>query len=89
MLVIVPDSNKLHTDPFLERPRIRTILAAEAKGNVRLAVPAVVLDELKKQVLERLNGVVSDVDAARRKLAELNGLYGFDSYQIDLSVSSE
>ena len=89
MLVIVPDSNSLYTDPFLERPRIRTILAAEPKANVRLAVPAVVLDELQNQVQDRLNSVVSDVDKAHRKLAELNGLYGYDSYGIDLSVTSE
>ena len=56
---------------------------------MRLAVPAVVLDELKKQVRARLDGIVSDVEAARRKFADLNGLYGFDSYQIDLSVAPE
>ena len=89
MLVIVPDSNNLYTDPFLERPRIMTILAAESKGNMRLAVPAIVLDELQNQVQDRLNSVVSDVDKARRKLAELHGLYGYDSYGIDLSVTSE
>ena len=89
MLLIVPDSNNLYTDPFLERPRIMTILAAESKGNVRLAVPAIVLDELQNQVQDRLNGIVSDVEKARRKLAELHGLYGYDSYGIDLSVTSE
>lgn len=89
VLIIVPDSNILYFDPFLERPRIRTILAAESQGDLRLAVPAVVLDELRNQVKDKLNKTIANVDKARQNLAELKGLFGFNSYQVDLSIDAE
>ena len=78
-LLIVPDANALYSDPFLEGPLIRAILTAENHTDLELAVPAVVIDELRGHVERRLENLVKDADKVRRDRAWLSGVYSVDS----------
>ena len=53
-MLVIPDTNVLFSDPFLEGPLIRTIVAAEIQAGIRLVIPEVVIDELRNHVEERL-----------------------------------
>lgn len=86
MLLVIPDTNTLFSDPFLEGPLIRTILAAENQTNIRLVISEVVVDELRNKVEERLKQNVEDARKVRRDYARLSGL---NPYAVDFSVSPE
>ena len=80
-MLIIPDTNALYADKFLEGPLVDTILAAESHTDIRLVIPAVVVDELRNQVEEDLDAVIKSTDKARRDYAELRGVA---SYLVDL-----
>ena len=83
-MLVIPDTNVLFSDPFLDGPLIRTILAAENQTGIRLAIPEVVVDELRNHVEERLNKTVEDAAKVRSAYA---GLSGQNPYAIDFNVS--
>ena len=72
--LVVPDSTSLYSDPFLEGPLIRTILAAEDKAGVRLVIPEVVIAEIRNQVQERTQKNAQDVKKAQHEYAQLSGI---------------
>ncbi|MCY4528579.1 MAG: PIN domain-containing protein [Chloroflexi bacterium] len=73
MLLVVPDTNVLYSDPFLENPLVRTIMAAEEDAGLKLAVPAVVVDELRSQVVDKLKKTIDQGTKASRDFAKLSG----------------
>ena len=85
-MLIIPDTNVLYSDPFLEGPLIRTILAAESHTGIRLVIPEIVVDELRNHVQERLETAITDADKVRRDYARLSGL---NPYSVDFMVSSD
>ena len=72
-IFVVPDSNNLYSDLFLEYPPLSAILSAEATADVRLLLPAVVVDEMRHHLEERLGGLVEVAKKHRRDLARLDG----------------
>ena len=72
-MLVIPDTNVLFADPFLEGPLIRTILASESRTNLRLVIPEVVIDELRGHVEERLRKTVDAVNKSRRDYSWLSG----------------
>jgi len=74
-IIVVPDSNGLYADPFLERALARTILAAEDYADVRLMLPEVVIDELRGQVIRSLDALVRTTDGATREFDRLSGSF--------------
>ena len=72
-LLVIPDTNILYSDLFLEKPLIKTIIAAEERAGVKLVIPAVVIDELRNKVIERLKETISNGEKASREFAELSG----------------
>ena len=85
-MLIIPDTNVLYSDPFLEGPLLKTILAAEGPAGIRLVVPEVVIDELRNHVEERLEAAIGDADKVRRDYARLSGL---NPYAVDLMITSD
>ena len=85
-LLVIPDTNALYSDLFLEGPRIKTILAAEAMTGLRLMIPKIVVEELRHKVEERLQQNIKDVDNVRRELANLLGV---GSFEVELNVYAE
>ena len=73
-MLVVPDANVLYSDPFLDGPLIRTILMSESLTGLKVAIPAVVVDELRNKVVERLNNLVKDAESVRRDCAALLGV---------------
>jgi rRNA-processing protein FCF1 len=53
-MLVVPDSNLLWDDPFLERPRFALIRRQAAEGHFELAVPEVVVREVVNLYREQL-----------------------------------
>ena len=86
MQIIIPDTNALNADPFLEGAHIRTILAAESQTNIRLVIPEVVVDELRNHVEEEVNKVLESAVIVRRDVARLSGL---SQYAVDFNISPE
>ena len=86
MLLVIPDTNVLFSDPFLERPLIRTILAAENHTDIRLVIQEVVIDELRNHVEERLEATVEAANEVRHKYA---GLSGLDPYAVDFMIDAD
>ena len=84
-LLIVPDTNVLFTDLFLEGSLIRTILAAETHTDLRLVVPEVVLDELRGHVEQELKTTAASAAKLRRDVASLMGT---DPHSIDLILDA-
>ena len=82
----MPDTNVLFSDPFLEKPLIKTILAAESQTDIRLVIPEVVVDELRNHVEERLDETVKAADGVRRKYA---GLRGVEQYSVDFMIDAD
>ena len=72
-LFVVPDSNTLFSDLFLEHPPVATILSAETTADVRLLLPSVVVDELRHHLEERLRKLAADARKHHRDLARLTG----------------
>ena len=70
-IFVVPDSNTLYSDLFLEHPPLSVILSAEATADVRLLLPAVVVDELRHHLEERLDGLFQAAKKHQRDLARL------------------
>ena len=85
-MLIIPDTNVLFSDPFLENPLIMTILAAEHQTGIRLVIPEVVVDELRNHVEERLDATVKAADKVRRQYA---GLSGLEPYSVDLMIDAD
>lgn len=85
-MLVIPDTNVLFSDPFLEKPLIKTILAAESQTDIRLVVPEVVVDELRNHVEERLDATVKAADGVRRKYA---GLRGVEPYSVDFMIDAD
>ena len=85
-MLIIPDTNILYSDPFLEGVQVRTILAAESHTDIRLVVPEVVVDELRNHVEERLRETIKNADKVRRDYANLSGL---DDYSVNIMISAD
>ena len=85
-LLVIPDTNALYSDLFLEGPRIKTILAAEAMTGLRLMIPKIVAEELRNKVEERLQQTIKDVDKVR---VELETLLAVSPFEIELNVDTE
>ena len=83
---IVPDTNVLYTDPFLEGPLVRTILASESRTNIRLVIPEIVVDELRGHVEQELKKTVDDADRIRRDYVRLRGS---SPYSVNLLIDPE
>lgn len=49
MLVVVPDANAVHSDPWLASPAGRKLLDMAASGSCVVVYPQVVIDELLRQ----------------------------------------
>ena len=73
-ILVIPDTNILYSDPFLEKPLVKTIIAAEERADLRLMIPAVVVDELRNKVVERLEKATSDGKKVGREFVNLSGL---------------
>ena len=71
--LVIPDTNILYSDPFLEKPLVKTIIAAEERAGLKLVIPAVVIDELRNKVVERLEKATSDGNKVGREFANLSG----------------
>ena len=84
--LVVPDTSVLFSDPFLDGAFIRTILAAESHTGIRLAIPEIVVDELRNHVEDKLDGVVKAADKVRRDYA---GLSGLNRFAVDIMVSAD
>ena len=85
-MLVVPDTNTLYADQFLEGPLVRTILAAEGRTNLRLAIPEVVLDELRGHIERELKKTVDDASKVRRDYARLRGV---DPYLVNVMIDSD
>ena len=85
-MLVMPDTNVLFSDLFLEGALIKTILAAETQADIRLVIPEVVVDELRNHLEERLEATVKTANEVRRQYA---GLSGLDPYAIDFMISSD
>lgn len=85
-MLIIPDTNVLYSDPFLEKPLIMTILAAEGQTGIRLMIPEIIVDELRNKVRQRLNEAVKAADDARRLY---DGLRGLESHSVNLMISAD
>ena len=83
-IFLVPDTCVLFGDPFVEGPTAKTILAAENETGIRLVIPEIVVDELRRHVEERLSEAVQGAEKARREYAKLSGVA---PYMVDLSIS--
>lgn len=86
VLLVVPDTNTLYSDPFLEGPQIKTILAAEDHTGTRLGIPKAVVDELRNQVTERIERAAKDASDLRRRYAQLSGL---SPYALGMRISAD
>ena len=71
---VVPDANVLFSDPLMERPLMRTILAAENTADLRFLLPAVVVDELRHHLEEKLNDPAGKAEKLQREISDLMGL---------------
>ena len=76
----------LFSDPFLEKPLIKTIVAAENQTDIRLVIPEVVIDELRNLVEEQLEATINDANAVRRKYA---GLSGLEPHAVDFTIDRD
>jgi len=54
-VIVVLDTNALHSDVYLNGPTVQTFLAAAAGEEFEIWVPSVVVEELVRQLPERLN----------------------------------
>ena len=86
ILLVIPDTNALYSDPFLEGVQVKTILVAESHTDIRLVIPELVIDELRNHVEERLRATIKDADKVRRDYATLSGL---DPYSVGIMISSD
>ena len=86
ILLVIPDSTALYSDPFIEGASIKTILAAESYTDIRLVIPQVVVDELRNQVEEMLRKAIKDTEKVRRDYAKMSGQ---SIYSIDIMISSD
>ena len=86
MLLVIPDTNVLFSDQFLEGVLVNTILAAEDRSDIRLVIPEVVADELRNHVEERLEATIKNADRLRHDFAKLSGL---SPYAIDIIINFE
>ena len=76
-MLVLPDTNVLFSDPFLEGAQVRTILAAENYTDLQLVIPQLVVDELRNHVEKRLKAIIDDVDKVRRDYAKLSGFHPY------------
>ena len=75
--LVIPDTNILYSDPFLEKPLVKTIMAAEERAGLKLVIPEVVVDELHNCVAKRLDEIISAGEKASREFSELSGRLGY------------
>ena len=85
-MLIMPDTNVLYSDPFLERSLIKTILAAEYDTDIRLVLTEVVVDELRNHVEERFEKTAKAANAVRRDYADLSGA---DFDQVEFAIDPD
>ena len=85
-MLIIPDTNVLYSDLFLESSLIKTILAEENGTNIRLALTQVVVDELRNHVEEKFEKMAKAADQVRSDYANLAGAE-FDA--IDFAVDPD
>lgn len=76
-MLVLPDTNILFSDPFLEGAQVSTIFAAENYTDLQLVIPRMVVDELRNHVEKRLKTIIDDVDKIRRDYAKLSGFHPF------------
>ena len=86
MLLVIPDTNILFSDQFLEGALVNTILAAEDRSDIRLVIPEIVVDELRNLVEERLEATIKGADRLRHDFAKLSGL---SPYSVDIMISCD
>ena len=70
---VVPDTNVLFSDLFLEQPSLSTIRETEQAVDLRVLFPAVVIDELRNKLEERLDQLDKDAGKLRHDLTRLTG----------------
>ena len=85
-ILIIPDTNVLFSDPFLEGAQVKTILAVEDHTDIRLSIPELVIDELRNHIEKRLASTVNRADKLRRDYATLSGL---NPHLIDIRISQD
>ena len=82
---IVPDANLLKTDKFFDRTLIRTILAAEESAAARLLMSEAVIDELRRQLEEELDGLANRAAKYIRKFPRSeNRMGGVSHFDLNL-----
>lgn len=85
-VLVILDTNALYNDPTFQRPRIRRLLALCQRGAVDLAVPEVVLLELRRQHAQVLHGRLQQLAGAPAKARESLRMLGLDEAQYPLSL---
>lgn len=76
-MLVVPDANIMYSDLFFEADSIRTILDTEDDVGLKLAVPEVIVDELRNHVRERANKAI---DAVNKSHSQIDSLVGHNRY---------
>lgn len=76
-MLVVPDSNIMYPDLFFESDAITTILNAEDVVGLKIVVPEVVVDELRKHVEERVDEAI---DAVNKSHSQIDSLVGHNRY---------
>lgn len=72
-MLVVPDTNAVHQDPFFEKGHITTIIANEEVARIRLMIPEVVVDELRGHVEEQLNDLEKRERSLYQEFASISG----------------
>ena len=85
-MLVIPDTNVINGDLFLEGPLIRAIVAAETQTNVRLVIPEVVVDEMRGRVQRKLKETVEAANKVRRDYTRLRGP---DSGGVELVIDAK
>lgn len=72
-MLVVPDTNAVHQDPFFEKGHMKTIIDKEKDARIRLMIPEVVVDELRGHVEEQLNDLENDEIKLYQEFASISG----------------
>ena len=79
VLILYPDTNALHADPFMRRPLSQKLLAALLAEHVEVALSPVVAAEINRQVQEAADGVASGI---RGTIKDLDRTYGIAAAEL-------
>jgi hypothetical protein len=85
-VLVIVDTNALYNDPAFQRPRARRLLALCQRGAVDVAVPEVVLLELRRQHAQVLHGRLQQLAAAPAKARESLRVLGLDESRYPVSL---